>query len=78
MVSTQADLEQAFQSIRLIFRMYERFGMQVNPSKSGVILGIRGLLGRSLLAGHVQAPKTIEDSSSGPLMISWSFLLKLA
>ena len=38
-VYTQTDLEQAFQSIRLIFRMYERFGMQVNPSKSGVYTG---------------------------------------
>ena len=66
MVSTQADLEQAFQSIRLIFRMYERFGMQVNPSKSGVILDIRGLLGRSLLAGHVQGPKDNRRLVLGP------------
>ena len=65
-VHTQTDLEQAFQSIRLIFRMYERFGMQVNPSKSGVILGIRGLLGRCLLAGHVQGPKDNRRLVLGP------------
>ena len=65
-VHTQTDLEQAFQSIRLIFSMYERFGMQVNPSKSGVVLGIRGLLGRSLLAGHVQGPKDNRRLVLGP------------
>ena len=48
------DLLQSLQIIACIFDVYREHGMRVNPLKSGVVLGVRGLQATELLKKHLQ------------------------
>ena len=52
--STQDHLLQSLQIIACIFDVYREHGMRVNPLKSGVVLGVRGLQATVLLKKHLQ------------------------
>ncbi|CAE7364162.1 unnamed protein product [Symbiodinium sp. CCMP2592] len=66
LVNSLGDLRSALQAIPVIFSVYQRFGMQVNPQKSGIILGVKGLLGKSTLAPHVHGPPDARRLVLGP------------
>ncbi|CAE7342408.1 unnamed protein product, partial [Symbiodinium sp. CCMP2456] len=50
------DVKYAFRAIGTIFSVYKQHGMKVNPSKSGVVLGVRGLQAKEFLSSHIQGP----------------------
>ena len=49
-----ADLKFAFRAIQVIFEVYQRHGMKVNPGKSGIVLGVRGHEALEFIQKHIQ------------------------
>ena len=66
LINDLEDVQRALQEITIIFRIYQQFGMQVNPLKSGIILGVKGLLGRAYLFRHVHGPTGSRKLVLGP------------
>ena len=66
LVNDLADVQQALREIPIIFRIYQQSGMQVNPLKSGIILGVKGQQGRSYLFQHVHGPTGSRKLVLGP------------
>ncbi|CAE7522507.1 unnamed protein product, partial [Symbiodinium microadriaticum] len=52
-IHSTKDLLQSLQIIACIFDVYREHGMRVNPLKSGVVLGVRGLQATELLKKHL-------------------------
>ena len=65
-IESLESLKQALKSIPVIFRIYRAFGMQVNPLKSGVIIGIRGVSGTAFIASHIHGPAGNKRLILGP------------
>ena len=65
-VESLESLKLALKSIPVIFRIYRAFGMQVNPLKSGVIIGIRGVSGTAFMASHIHGPSGNKRLVLGP------------
>ena len=53
MVNSCEQLEGAFHNIAFVLRTLDRFGMRPSPSKSAVMIGVRGTRIGSLLSKHV-------------------------
>ena len=56
-VSSTDDIIRSFHIIQSIFAVYREHGMCVNPLKSGVVLGVRGLKATALLHKHLQGKR---------------------
>ena len=65
-VESLESLKLALKSIPVIFRIYRAFGMQVNPLKSGIIIGIRGVAGTAFMASHIHGPTGNKRLVLGP------------
>ena len=50
------DVRFAFRAICTIFEVYKLYGMKVNPSKSGIVLGVRGRHAKDFIQQHIQGP----------------------
>ena len=51
-IESMADLEQAQRTIRTVFQVFKTTGMRINPSKSKLVLGLRGSAARRWLRKH--------------------------
>ena len=63
MVDSCEQLEGAFHNIAFVLRTLDRFGMRPSPSKSAVLIGVRGTRIGSLLSKHV-----VKDPKLGRLL----------
>ena len=52
-IESMADLEQAQRTIRTVFQVFKSTGMRINPSKSKLVLGLRGSAARRWLRKHL-------------------------
>ncbi|CAE7939122.1 unnamed protein product, partial [Symbiodinium necroappetens] len=53
-ISSTDDIIRSMHIIKCVFEVYREHGMCVNPLKSGVVLGVRGLKATELLNKHLQ------------------------
>ena len=72
-IETTVDLEQAQRIIRTVFQLFRETGMQVNPTKSRIVLGLRGSAARRWLRKHAckleSKPAVSFGTPSEPLLI---------